>query len=203
VGIEHAIRGMRNPYNSWNKSDSAFVHTEDNSDTTFLIGDNDLHLATKLAQAGTDHGKFLRFIMVYADVTGPFYWWKEADTYRAGVEKDSCSTMHNIASKEFTTDDFSTEHLNPGSKYTLGLVIDQLNKSREIFLTTKDKDDWWQMIQLLPSSYNQKRTMVFSYAALRNIYHARRYHHLDEWHTFCEWIESLPYSELITSEGKD
>lgn len=193
VGIPQAIRGMRNPYNSWSKSDSDGAN----------IGSADLKLATKLAEAGTDHGKFLRFIQVYADVVGPLYWWKEADTYRIGVEKDSCSTMHNIASKKFTHEDFSIEHLSGLPLRVFDATILQLNLAREEYLETHDKSDWWAMIQMLPSSYNQKRTMMFSYAALRNIYHARKNHLLDEWHTFCDWIETLPYSELITGELND
>ena len=192
VGWEAAIRGMRNPHNSWDKSDSYFT------DHGCSVGNNDLDLMKTLAEAGSDHGKFLRMITVYADVVAPLYWWKEADTYRMGVEKNSCSTMHKIHSKEFVMDDFSHEHnLYWGN---LERTIDALNHAREQYLLTKDKKYWYSMIQLLPSSYNQRRTCMFSYAALRNIYHARHYHKLDEWRSFCDWIKTLPYSELITGE---
>ena len=207
VGWSAAIRGMRNPMNSWNQSDSYWTYVEDSETSMsapfqFFMGDCDHKLAMTLANAGTDHGKFLRFINVYADVTGPFYWHKELDTYRMGVEKNSCSTMHKIDSKPFEMDDFSYEHLDNAERGILAAVIAALNFNRNKYRQTKprDKNLWWQLIQLLPSSYNQRRTFMFSYAALRNIYHARRDHKLDEWRDFCAWIETLPYSELITGE---
>lgn len=205
-GWEAAIRGMRNPKNSWDKSDSRWIDFEDydgggfpdGQGSAYVIGPNDIKLMKNLANAGDDHGKFLRMITVFADVNGPLYWWKEADTYRMGVEKNSCSTMHKIHAKEFTLDDFSHEHnIYWGN---LEHTIDALNHAREQYLLTKDKTYWYSMIQTLPSSYNQKRTCMFSYAALKNIYHARRFHKLDEWRDFCEWIKTLPYSELITGE---
>ena len=179
----------------------------------FKLGENNKQLMTKLCNAGTDHRKFMRMITVYADITAPLYWWKEFDTYKVGTVANSCSTMHKIHAKEFTLEDFSCEHLNDDcqacnavfgdhSDYLTSLdilkyTIEGLNHWRRRYLTTKDKDDWWQMIQLLPSSYNQKRTVMMNYEVLRNIYHARKNHKLDEWHTFCDWIEKLPYSELI------
>lgn len=201
-GWEAAIRGMRNPLNSWDKSDSVFSLYDD------FIGDNDLALMNKLRKAGTDHRKFMRMITVSFDCIAPLYWWKEASTYSVGVTMNSCSTMHKIHAKEFTLEDFSCEHLDyhvdENSILTanwLGLlqsVVDELNLARDLFLETKDKKYWWQMIQLLPSSYNQRRTVLLNYEVLANIYKSRKNHKLDEWHTFCEWIESLPYSELIT-----
>ena len=202
-GWEAAIRGMRNPKNSWSKSDSRWApHDENGTDTPrFIVGENDLKLASALANSGTDDGKFLRMIHVQLDVTAPLYWFKEADQYKVGTVTDSCSTMHKIHSKEFTLDDFSHEHLY-SPLHDLKPTVDLLNVYRERFLETKDKEDWWQLIQLLPSSYNQRRTWDLNYAVLRNIYHARRNHKLDEWHTFCDWIEGLPYSELITGKEK-
>ena len=215
VGWEAAIRGMRNPMNSWEKSDSRFSLLDDCGDCTHCnlrfdecheqqIGQNDLDLMTRLRNAGTDHRKFMRMITVYLDVTAPLYWWKEFDTYKVGTVANSCSTMHKIADKEFTLDDFSYEHLfdfcpnsDTDSMTVLRHTIGWLNCCREKYLKTKDKEDWWQMIQLLPSSYNQKRTVMLNYEVLANIYKSRRNHKLDEWHTFCDWIESLPYSELI------
>ena len=202
-GWSAAIRGMRNPKNSWDLSDSYWTHIE-NPETLntapfqFFMGENDLKLARTLANAGSDHGKFLRMIVVYCDVTGPFYWYKELDTYRAGVEKNSCSTMHKVHAKEFVLEDFSVEHLREMSQHLFRRTIWMLNTYRRYYLEHKDKSYWWQLIQLLPTSYNQRRTYMFSYAALRSIYHARKNHKLDEWHTFCDWIDSLPYSELIT-----
>jgi hypothetical protein len=192
-GWKAAIRGMRNPKNSWAQIDSAVVNGNG-----FVVGNNDYDLMYKLASAGTDHGKFMRMIHVQCDVTAPLYWWKEADQYKVGTVTDSCSTMHKIHAKEFTIDDFSHEHLNDESTDCLLKLIDLLNCNRELFLKDKNKSWWWQMIQLLPSSYNQLRTWDLNYAVLRNIYHARKDHKLDEWHTFCDWIESLPYSDLIT-----
>lgn len=192
-GWKAAIRGMRNPKNSWAQIDSAVVNGNG-----FVVGNNDYDLMYKLASAGTDHGKFMRMIHVQCDVTAPLYWWKEADQYKVGTVTDSCSTMHKIHAKEFTLDDFSHEHLNDESTEYLSELVDLLNRYRELFLKDKNKSWWWQMIQLLPSSYNQLRTWDLNYAVLQNIYRARRNHKLDEWHTFCDWIESLPYSDLIT-----
>ena len=191
-GWEAAIRGMRNPKNSWAKSDTIFDGDK------WCMGDNDLKLMTTLANAGTDHGKFMRMIIVTLDIVAPLYWWKEFDTYKVGTVANSCSTMHKIADKEFTLDDFSHEHLNDESVEYLSKLVDLLNSYRKLFLEDKNKSWWWQMIQLLPSSYNQRRTVMLNYAVLQNIYHARKDHKLDEWHTFCDWIESLPYSDLIT-----
>lgn len=196
-GWQAAVRGMRNPKLSYDKSDSYFVRGCDMG-CGFLLGENDKKLAQTLADAGNDHGKFLRMIHVQCDVTAPLYWWKEADQYKVGTVTDSCSTMHKIHAKEFTFDDFSREHLMADASCVLGGIIEQLNIDRNMFLETKDKTYWWQMIQLLPSSYNQKRTWDLNYAVLKNIYHARKTHKLDEWVTLCKWIESLPYSELIT-----
>lgn len=157
-----------------------------------------LSLMKRLAAAGNDHGKFLRMINVTVDVEAPLYWWKEFDTYKVGTVANSCSTMHKIQAKEFTLEDFSTDHLSQTNLIIMKMVVDALNNARLDFFSQKDKRDWWQMIQLLPSSYNQKRTVQLNYAVLKNIYHARRNHKLDEWHTFCHFIESLPHSELIT-----
>lgn len=199
-GWEAAVRGMRNPKNSWDRSDSIFAegHTE--------LGENDLELMNLLANAGTDHGKFLRMIGVSCDITGPLYWWKEMDTYKVGTVADSCSTMHKLAAKEFELSDFSNEHLREDSIESLKRTIGLLNEYRDEYNSVMEcgykKEFWWQMIQLLPSSYNQKRTWTANYAVLRNIYSARKDHKLDEWHTFCDWIELLPYSELITGKEK-
>ena len=198
-GWEAAIRGMRNPKNSWSKSDSRWSSTNENGTDAprFIVGENDLKLASALANSGADDGKFLRMIHVQLDVTAPLYWHKEADQYKVGTVTDSCSTMHKIHAKEFTLDDFSHEHLY-SPLHDLKPTVDLLNVYRERFLDTKDKEDWWQLIQLLPSSYNQRRTWDLNYAVLRNIYHARRNHKIDEWHTLCDWIETLPYAkELI------
>ena len=198
-GFEAAIRGMRSPKNSWDKSDSCWSSPNENGTDKpkYIIGENDLKLMHTLAAAGQDHGKFLRMIHVQLDVTAPLYWHKEADQYKVGTVTDSCSTMHKIHSKEFTLDDFSHEHLY-SPLHDLKPTVDLLNVYRERFLDTKDKEDWWQLIQLLPSSYNQRRTWDLNYAVLRNIYHARRNHKIDEWHTLCNWIETLPYAkELI------
>lgn len=239
VGWEAAIRGMRNPMNSWDQSDSFICREKSDMtneqieaecgkcprDTTtcgiydkdphFIIGSNDLDLIMRLRAAGIDHRKFMRMIEVYVDITAPLYWWKEFDTYKVGTVANSCSTMHKIAAKEFTEDDFSHEHLldvttskdnesvyldgiNHTSRGVLLNLIDCLNHFRRLYLKTKDKKYWWQMIQLLPTSYNQKRTIMLSYEVLANIYKSRRNHKLDEWHTLCDWIEGLPYSEMIT-----
>ena len=206
VGWEAAIRGMRNPLNSWGKSDSVKCYVNancpgicKNNVSGICIGPNDLDLMKRLRNAGTDHRKFMRMITVYVDVTAPLYWWKEFDTYKVGTVANSCSTMHKIHAKEFTLDDFSHEHLYLPLQ-DLRPTIDLLNTYRERYLETKDKSDWWQFIQLLPSSYNQRRTVMLNYEVLANIYKSRRNHKLDEWHVFCEWIENLPYSEFIIGE---
>lgn len=220
IGWEHAIRGMRNPMNSWDKSDSDYSFKAPNG--TPCIGGNDLKLMMTLRNAGTDHRKFMRMITVYIDITAPLYWWKEFDTYKVGTVANSCSTMHKIHEKEFTIDDFSCEHLidendselkigDVVSRITLECVVIALNFYRNKFLEAQKKpmkDEskraevvkkyWWQMIQLLTSSYNQKRTVMLNYEVLANIYKSRRNHKLDEWREFCKWIEELPYSELIT-----
>lgn len=238
VGWEHAIRGMRNPMNSWEKSDSEFITADgDHHDITGnsgpwygedgwrenLIGHEDRNLMVKLSKAGTDHRKFMRMIAVYLDITAPLYWWKEFDTYKVGTVANSCSTMHKIAEKEFDVNDFSHEHIEEldGDEYNMSYdwllrTVDILNYYRKKYNTASEKLKrditnaerkhvlaqqklfWWQMIQLLPSSYNQKRTVMLNYEVLANIYKSRRNHKLDEWHTLCDWIETLPYSELIT-----
>ena len=228
MGWEHAIRGMRNPKNSWEKSDSVFTHHEledwpHNTVKTFDdLGPNDHSLMMTLRNAGTDHRKFMRMITVYLDITAPLYWWKEFDTYKVGTVANSCSTMHKIHAKEFTMEDFSHEHLLEPKDVHLpddsccnetwegcGVIapidileetVRMLNKARKMFLETNDKKYWWQMIQLLPTSYNQKRTVMLNYEVLANIYKSRKDHKLDEWHTFCDWIKSLPYSELIIGD---
>lgn len=200
------IRGTRNPMNSWGKSDSQFWPGH------MRIGENDLDLMKRLIKAGTDHSKFMRFLPVMVDITAPLYWWKEFDTYKVGTVANSCSTMHKIQAQEFTLDDFSCEHLDIRTKALLEEIIKALNDYRELYIEynpddfeikgcPSKKDIWWQMIQLLPSSYNQKRTVMLNYAVLRNIYHARAGHKLDEWQQFREWIETLPYSELITMDS--
>lgn len=220
-GWEAAIRGMRNPLNSWEKSDSYYGcgSGEDNTYPTcgdicidkceYIIGDNDLSLMKRLAKAGTDHRKFLRMITVYVDITAPLYWWKEFDTYKVGTVANSCSTMHKIAAKEFTLEDFSCEFLLadepiPGRDYSaLGMMdatIYNLNRFRDLYLQTKDKKYWWQLIQLLPSSYNQRRTVMLNYEVLANIYKSRKNHKLDEWRDFCSWVETLPYFNEICLE---
>lgn len=222
VGWEAAIRGMRNPLESWEKSDSSYhndpVYDENHplfihDNPVFSVGPNDLSLMMKLRNAGTDHRKFMRMIVVYVDILAPLYWWKEFDTYRAGVkylddpnpfdiEMNSCSTMHCIHKKKFDISDFSTEHLitGPDSPYeVMHDLVRILNVYRKLYLQTKDKKYWWQMIQLLPTSYNQKRTVMLNYEVLANIYESRKGHKLDEWTEFCRWIfAELPYSELIT-----
>lgn len=198
-GFEAAIRGMRNPWNSWEKSDSVILPTENIID----VGKNDYALMKKLVSAGTDHSKFMRMINVTVDITAPLYWWKEMDTYKVGTVRNSCSTMHTITAKEFTLDDFSHEHLLFISENQLMGAIDALNYFRNEYLKTKSKSYWWEIIQLLPSSYNQRATVQMNYAVLRNMYHARKNHPLDEWREFCKWIESLPYSELITGGNGD
>ena len=217
LGWEHAIRGMRNPMNSWAKSDSVFKETAQTEEQTpagvkpllvqydaLALGQNDYDLMMRLANAGPVHGKFRRMITVYVDITAPLYWWKEFDTYKVGTVANSCSTMHKIHEKEFTLEDFSCEHLMDGDDWEASplshmiLTLGQLNWWRDMFLETKDKKYWWQMIQLLPSSYNQKRTVQLNYEVLANIYKYRSIHKLDEWVEFCIWIDQLPYSEIIT-----
>lgn len=209
VGLEHAIRGMRNPMNSWEKSDSEFIapRCSIRLPMIYKIGDNDIKLMRNLCKAGPDHRKFMRMITVYVDITAPLYWWKEFDTYKVGTVANSCSTMHKIHAKEFTVDDFSHEHLI--STCLLESVINELNIYRNIYNAYDKQTDeykeefskkaiWLQMIQLLPSSYNQRRTVMLNYEVLANIYKSRKNHKLDEWVDFCKWIENLPYSELIT-----
>ena len=234
MGWEHVIRGMRNPMNSWEKSDSGICKGGDDGigcrncaaydcehtyDQSWQLGKADHELMMRLAAGGPTHAKYRRMITVYMDITAPLYWWKEFDTYRVGVtpnptdiEMNSCSTMHKVAAKEFTLEDFSCEHLSGfessiegGNMYlnsnnALEIVIEYLNAARKTYLETKDKDIWWQMIQLLPSSYNQKRTIMLNYEVLAGIYPMRKNHKLDEWVEFCQWIESLPYSEIIIGE---
>lgn len=220
MGWGAAIRGMRNPMNSWDRIDSDYLRTEDAHiiASRYEIGPNDMSLMKRLRNAGTDHRKYLRMIHVQADVTAPLYWYKEYDTYKISTVANSCSTMHKIAEKEFTLWDFSCEHLNDDceacnivfgdhSDYLTSLdilkyTIEGLNYWRRRYLTTKDKDDWWQMIQLLPTSYNQKRTIDLNYENLINMYHARKNHKLDEWHDFCDWIESLPYAKELIIGGE-
>ena len=202
-GVARAIYSARNAMNSWDKSDSRFE--------TDTMGEDDLRLAKQLVKAGADHSKFMRMITVTLDIIAPMYWWKEASTYKVGTVRNSCSTMHTIHKKEFTLDDFSHEHLTDCYDsngqlccefgWTLECLINDLNAVRELYLETKDKKYWWQMIQILPSSYNQRSTVQLNYAVLRNIYHSRKAHKLDEWRDFCKWVEELPYSELITMEG--
>lgn len=222
VGWESAIRGMRNPMNSWEKSDSKYgcagsVFQDGGADCDnpccagkeqYWVGPNDLDLMTRLRNAGTDHRKFMRMITVYVDITAPLYWWKEFDTYKVGTVANSCSTMHKIHAKEFTIDDFSHEHLfteenlrydaEPDSLKLLNTIINALNVYRLAYLEEGDKSIWWQMIQLLPSSYNQRRTVMLNYEVMANIYKSRKNHKLNEWVDFCKWIENLPYSKLIT-----
>ena len=199
-GFEAAIRGARNPMNSWDRMDSGYNNGK------FEIGENDYDLLRRLTIAGPEHRKWNRMVTATMDITAPLYWWKEYDTYKVGTVANSCSTMHKIQAKEFTLDDFSYEHLLDNSLDALVDVIDILNYHREAFNTYEDeyahdkKDYWWQMIQLLPSSYNQKRTVHLNYEVLGTIYHQRRHHKLDEWHVFCDTIKTLPYSEFITRE---
>ena len=209
--MEAVIRGMRNPLNSWHLSDSYITHIEDpetqnTADFQFVLGEKDETLMRKLASAGSVHGKFMRMIVVYLDITAPFYFWKEFDTYKVGTVGNSCSTMHKIAAKRFEREDFSIEHLENCDEQhwmvCMDNIISALNVARERYLETKDKKYWWQMIQLLPSSYNQRRTYLLNYEVLRGIYIYRKDHKLDEWIDFCKWIETLPYSYLITGEEK-
>lgn len=230
-GWEQAIRGMRNPMNSWDKSDSGYHNDPiyDKIDPRFIhdnpifnVGPNDLYLMHRLCAAGTDHRKFMRMITVYCDITAPLYWWKEFDTYKIGTVVNSCSTMHKIHAKRFSVDDFSREYIwedidkehpetqlvatedNPvylDDTQILIYTVAMLNECRELYLKAKDKRYWYKMIQLLPSSYNQKRTVMLNYEVLTNMYKSRKKHKLDEWHDFCDWIEKLPYSKLITGQG--
>ena len=193
-GFEAAIRGARNPMNSWDRMDSGYNNGE------FEIGENDYKLLKNLTIAGPEHRKWNRMVTVTMDITAPLYWWKEYDTYKVGTVANSCSTMHKIQEKEFELDDFSHEHLGLYPKWLLSEVISKLNENREGFNKTKDKDYWWNMIQLLPTSYNQKRTVHLNYEVLGTIYHQRRHHKLDEWVEFCNTIKTLPYSEFITRE---
>ena len=222
---ESIIRGMRNPLNSWDKSDSRecyidscvgcyneyYERLSQGNEKDYVIGKNDADLMKRLNKAGTEHRKFMRMITVFMDITAPLYWWKEFDTYKVGTVANSCSTMHKIADKEFAIDDFSCEHLETisrfdedGEEYKPYMLIKEtikcLNACRKIFLETKNKTDWWQMIQLLPSSYNQKRTIMLNYEVLASMYHQRKNHKLDEWREFCEWIKTFPCSELITGK---
>lgn len=212
-GWEETIRGMRNPLNSWDKSDSRKLDSKgylvgEIVVDDYVIGNNDKTLMMKLRNAGTDHRKFMRMICVYVDITAPLYYFKELDTYKVGTVANSCSTMHKIHDKEFKWEDFSNEHLthidpfhmdeNEDAMNALQVVINALNYNRDLYLETKDKKYWWQMIQLLPSSYNQKRTVMLNYEVLANMYKSRKNHKLDEWVDFCKWIEGLPFSELIT-----
>ena len=224
LGWEHAIRGMRNPMNSWEKSDSGYcgrdllrdcrtcVHRNTSYPACysgFDLGPNDYDLMMRLRNAGTDHRKYMRMIAVYVDITAPLYWWKEFDTYKVGTVANSCSTMHKIAAKEFTLEDFSHEHVTTRSLELLIMTVKYLNECRDLYINYEISDNggfpkptkkelWWQMIQLLPSSYNQRRTVMLNYEVLANIYKSRKNHKLDEWREFCTWIESLPYSEIIT-----
>ena len=193
MNFENAIRGARNPMNSWKRMDSTVAE-----DGSFIVGPNDLDLAKRLARAGSDHRKYLRMVFVCVDVTAPLYWWKEYDTYKVATVANSTSTMHKIHSKPFSIDDFSCDHMTPDTRAFMETIVERLEAIRKRFLETKSKDDWYDMIQLLPSSYQQLRTLTFNYETLINIYRARRNHKLQEWHTFCDWIETLPYArELI------
>lgn len=208
MNMDNAIRGARNPMNSWDRGDSDWEFVEDpsvinpNDEVKFVLGPNDLALARRLIKAGSDHRKFLRQIFVSVDITAPLYWWKEFDTYKVATVANSCSTMHKIHAKEFVLDDFSHEHLTDVSLDVLDYIIANLNNCRELFLVDKDKTWWLQMIQMLPSSYNQLRTVTLSYETLLNQHHARKYHKLDEWHTYCDWIETLPYFKEMCLEGE-
>ena len=203
------ILGARNAMNSWERSDSGWEPQFDTAQGPvageFVIGPNDHDLMMRLRNAGTDHRKFMRMITVYLDVTAPLYWWKEFSTYKVGTVANSCSTMHKIAAKRFEREDFSIEHLENCDEQhwmvCMDNIISALNVAREKYLETKDKKYWWQMIQLLPTSYNQKRTVMLNYEVLANIYKSRKDHKLDEWHIFCDWIKSLPYSELIIGQS--
>ena len=202
-GWEAAIRGMRNPMNSWDKSDTLFGDEYGRFEDAPVIGDDDLDLMKRLAKGGSVHAKYRRMLTVTCDITAPLYWWKEFDTYKVGTVANSCSTMHKIHAKEFAIDDFSIDHLDILGIDHLKTLILYLNSMRDMFLETKNKHYWWQMIQLLPSSYNQKRTVQLNYEVLVGMYRDRKNHKLNEWHVFCDWIEALPYSELIRGEVDD
>lgn len=196
MNFDNAIRGARNPMNSWARSDSFF-----DGDGNFVFGENDLDLAKRLCAAGSDHRKFIRMIFVSVDITAPLYWWKEFDTYKVGTVANSTSTMHKIHSKEFSREDFSVDKLDGASLEVMDGLIAYMEDVRKKYVETKDKSLWYDLIQLLPSSYNQMRTVTFNYENLRNMYFARRGHKLDEWHVFCDWVASLPYAkELILGE---
>ena len=200
MNFENAMRGARNPLNSWARSDSGY-----DQDGNFVFGPNDLGLAKRLCAAGSDHRKFIRQIFVSVDLTAPLYWWKEYDTYKVGTVANSTSTMHRIHSKPFELADFSTDHMTPATLEQMKSLIAYLETVRQNFVETKDKAAWYDMIQLLPSSYNQMRTCTFNYENLIGMYYARRNHKLEEWHTFCYWVETLPYAKdliLIRSEGE-
>ena len=220
--MKFIIEGMRNPMNSWEKADSgngcdsgfcsgpcAFSPQWCGNTPRHVLGENDHSLMQRLSNAGTDHRKFMRMLPVYVRITAPLYWWKEFDTYKVGTVANSCSTMHKIAEKEFTLDDFSCEHLMGGYLEQMRRIIDDLNNARKYFtvgdqfFSPGNKRDWWQMIQLLPSSYNQTRNVMMNYEVLANIYKSRKDHKLDEWRNFCKWIEELPYSELIAGKTKE
>ena len=192
MNLENAMRGARNPMNSWARSDSFY-----DEQGVYVLGPNDLELAGRLRRAGSDHRKFLRQIFVSVDITAPLYWWKEYDTYKVATVANSTSTMHKIASKPFSLDDFSHDHLSPDALSFMEHMVEELERIRLRYLDTKDKADWYDMIQLLPSSYNQKRTCTFKYETLINIYYARRSHKLEEWHTFCDWVSTLPYAQEL------
>ena len=199
MNIENAIRGARNPMNSWARSDSYY-----DDDGNYILGENDLSLAKRLCVSGSDHRKFIRQIFVSVDITAPMYWWKEYDTYKVATVANSTSTMHKIHSKPFEIDDFSHDRLGEEAKAEFQKFIDYMEQKRLSYVETKDKATWYELIQLLPSSYNQMRTCSLNYETLVNIYFARRYHKLDEWHTFCDWILTLPYAnELILSTHQD
>ena len=197
MNFENAVRGARNPMNSWEKSDSYY-----DEDGNYILGENDHDLCMRLCKAGSDHRKFMRQIFVSVNITAPLYWWKEYDTYKVGTTANSCSTMHTIHKRKLTIEDFSTDHLTPYALDVLDEYIYDINGFRRQYEETGDKQFWYNIIQLLPTSYNQMRTCTLTYENLVNMYHARKNHKLDEWHDFCEWIESLPYSELITG-GND
>lgn len=198
MNLENAIRGARNPKNSWDRIDSSY-----DEDGNYILGPNDLNLACRLVNAGSDHRKFIRQIFVSLDITAPLYWWKEYDTYKVGTVANSTSTMHKIHSKEFSLSDFSCDHMTPDTLVFMETVVAHLEEIRQKYLKTKSKEDWYDLIQLLPSSYHQMRTCTLNYENLVNIYHARKNHKLAEWHTFCHWIETLPYArELITREDR-
>ena len=199
MNLENAMRGARNPMTSWGRMDSSY-----DEDGNFCLGPNDLDLGRRLRKAGSDHRKFIRQIFVSVDITAPLYWWKEYDTYKVATVANSTSTMHKIHSKAFELDDFSHDHLTKDSLEFMGVIIDRLESIRQKFVAEKKKEDWYDLIQLLPSSYNQMRTCTMNYETLVNIYFARRNHKLQEWHTFCHWIESLPYAkELIIAQEEE